>query len=180
MNAVFTTVFPIFNRSSSLYFLYEPHLFETFETLFLVASKSPMLKIVLQCSDYLLMTGIVADTTFEEEMHKSISSIVLLLDFLNVCLIDILHWLLKILFWKPFFISFFFLWSLKHWRFNQIKHIKHFIKHGKSRQRDINTEAVLIKRCSENMQQNYGRTPVNLLYIFRTPFLMITSGWLLL
>ena len=42
--------------------------------------------------------------------------------------------------------------------------------------RDINTEAVLIKRCSENMQQNYRRTPVNLLYIFRTPFLMITSG----
>ena len=52
------------------------------------------------------------------------------------------------------------------------------------------------KRFSDNMQQMYGRTrmakcdfnkvtlhgcsPVNLLHIFRTPFLKNTSGWLLL
>ena len=48
------------------------------------------------------------------------------------------------------------------------------------------------KRCAENMQQIYGRTPfieitlrhgcssVNLLHIFRTPFLKNTSGLLLL
>ena len=52
------------------------------------------------------------------------------------------------------------------------------------------------KRCSENMQQIYRRTPtpkcdfnkvalrhgcsLNLLHIFRTPFLKNTSGWLLL
>ena len=54
------------------------------------------------------------------------------------------------------------------------------------------------KRCSENMQQIYRRTPipkcdfiieimlrhgcssVNLLHIFRSPFLKNTSGWLLL
>ena len=58
---------------------------------------------------------------------------------------------------------------------------------------------VLIKRCSENIQQIYRRTPmpkcdfnkieitlphgcssVNLLYIFRTPFLKNTSEGLLL
>ena len=42
------------------------------------------------------------------------------------------------------------------------------------------------ERCSENMQQIYKRTPiqhgcslVNLLHIFRTPFLRNTSWWLL-
>ena len=55
---------------------------------------------------------------------------------------------------------------------------------------------VLNKRCSENMQQIYRRTPmpkcnfielaprhgcspVNLLHIFKTPFLRNTFGWLL-
>ena len=42
------------------------------------------------------------------------------------------------------------------------------------------------KRCFENMQQIYKRTPMrkcdfkNLLHIFRTPFTNNTSGWLLL
>ena len=50
---------------------------------------------------------------------------------------------------------------------------------------------VLTKRCSENMQQIYRRTPmpsrtsawvfpVNLLHIFRTPYPKSASGWLLL
>ena len=45
---------------------------------------------------------------------------------------------------------------------------------------------VLSKRCSENMQQIYRRTPmpkcspVNLLHIFRTPFIKNASGRLLL
>ena len=58
------------------------------------------------------------------------------------------------------------------------------------------TRGVLKKRCSENMQQIYRRTPmlksdievalqhgyspVNLLRIFRTPFPKNPSGWLLL
>ena len=64
------------------------------------------------------------------------------------------------------------------------------------------SRGVLKKRCSENMQQIYRRTPmpkcnlllcnfievilrhgcfpVNLLHNFRTPFLKNTSGWLLL
>ena len=46
------------------------------------------------------------------------------------------------------------------------------------------------KRCSKNMQQmqsnfieitlRHGCSPVNLLHIFRTPFIKVTSGWLLL
>ena len=44
--------------------------------------KAAMLKIVSECSGSLLMTGVAVDTTFEKEMHKSISSLVLLLDFL--------------------------------------------------------------------------------------------------
>ena len=48
---------------------------------------------------------------------------------------------------------------------------------------------VLLKRCSESMQQIYIRTPMpkcdfnkvaKQLYIFKTPFLKNTSGWLLL
>ena len=61
------------------------------------------------------------------------------------------------------------------------------------------SRGVLTKRCSENMQQIYRRTltpkcnfnkvskqlwrgcsPVNLLHIFRAPFPINTSGWLLL
>ena len=62
------------------------------------------------------------------------------------------------------------------------------------------SRGVLRKRCSENMQQTYGRTPmpkcdfsnfieitllhgrslVKLLHIFRIPFSKNTSGWLLL
>ena len=59
------------------------------------------------------------------------------------------------------------------------------------------SRGILRKRCSENMQQIYGRTriakcdfkkvpfqhgcsPVNLLHIFRTPFLSNNSGGLLL
>ena len=39
------------------------------------------------------------------------------------------------------------------------------------------SRGVLRKRCSENM---HGCSPVNLLYILRTPFPKNTSGWLLL
>ena len=51
------------------------------------------------------------------------------------------------------------------------------------------SRGVLAKRCSENMQQIYRRTPmlncdgcspVNLLHIFRTAFPRSTAGWLLL
>ena len=56
------------------------------------------------------------------------------------------------------------------------------------------SRVVLWKKCAENMQQIYWRTPmpkseitlqrgcspVNLLHIFRIPFLKSTSGWLLL
>ena len=45
------------------------------------------------------------------------------------------------------------------------------------------TRGVPRKRCSENMQQitlRDGCSPVNLLHIFRTPFLKNTSGRLLL
>ena len=51
------------------------------------------------------------------------------------------------------------------------------------------SRGVLRKRCSENMQQIYRRTPmlkcdgcspVNLLHIFRTAFPRSTAGWLLL
>ena len=37
-----------------------------------------------------------------------------------------------------------------------------------------------MKRCSENMQQIYGCSPVNLLHIFRTSFLQNISKGLLL
>ena len=57
-----------------------------------------MLKIVPECSGSLLMTGVIVDTTFEEEVHKSISSFVLPLDIFNVCLIDILQRILRTLF----------------------------------------------------------------------------------
>ena len=77
------------------YFVYEPRLFKTFEKLSLIGSKPPMLKIASECSGYLQITGVVADTTCEEEIHTSISSFVLLLDFLNVCLIDILYGILR-------------------------------------------------------------------------------------
>lgn len=56
-----------------------------------------MLRIVSECSGLLLTIGVVADKTCKEEIHKSISSFVLILEFFNVCLIDILHRILEAL-----------------------------------------------------------------------------------
>ena len=42
------------------------------------------------------------------------------------------------------------------------------------------SRGVLMKRCSENMQQIYRCSPVNLLHIFKTSFAKNTTGWLLL
>ena len=77
------------------------------------------------------MKGFVEDTTFEEEMHKLISSFVLLFDFFNVCLIDNLVQNTQNIILKTF-PSFFLLVISPTLTFysNQIL----FIKHGESRQ----------------------------------------------
>ena len=76
-------------------------------------------------------------------------------------------------------------------------YVLHSEKTLRSRIQKQPSRGVLKKRCSENMQQSYRRTPmlklnfieialrhgcslVNLLHIFRTPFLKNTAGWLLL
>ena len=77
--------------------------------------------------------------------------------------------------------------------------IRSVIRNGEKYGPERPYRGVLRKRCSENMQQMYRRTPmpkcdfnkvaqnprhecspVNLLYIFRTPFSKTTSGRLIL
>ena len=51
----------------------------------------------------------------------------------------------------------------------------------------ICSKFILLRNCDFNLQSNFieitlrhGRSPVNLLHIFKTPFSKSTSGWLLL